>query len=188
MSAKSPRGENTGHYLGPHIRLALLRLNAEAKDIRGRLERQAGTPGSTRRSWPFIQATLAHELDLAMERSLQALQALHAAVFDSARVVPVREIRVRVEAMSGCIGHMVGLHREVAAALPPDHPARDHVLAIVERPLFQLAGFFDAMQEALSEPDPEDPDPKTEIELELSIDLDFAAQLAAAEFFAKRSS
>lgn len=182
MATDSRSGDcDRPHYLGPHIRLALLRLNAQARNIRARLQNQSDQPGAAHRSWPWIRATLAHELDLAMERALTSLQALHAAVFDSADVVPVRDIRLRVDAMNGCIGHILALHREIAAALPRDHPARPRILEIIESPLEQLASFIDAMQLALSEPGPEEPAPETEIELRLSIDLDFAAQLVAAE-------
>lgn len=169
--------------LPPDVRLALLRLRTQARTIRSRLARQASCPPKALRSWPWIRASLAHELDLAFERGLRALQALHETVFTSDEVLPVREVRLKFGAMNHCIDHILVLHGEVAAALPGDHPARPAILAIIETPLVQLAGFIEAMQDALAEPDrpPSASASEADTEIALSIDLDFAAQLACAE-------
>lgn len=181
MHEHTPRVTADAAALGPHIRLALLRLCAQARSIRERLQLQSADPGEARRSWPWIRASLAGELDVAMVHALHALQALHEAVFDSREVVRVKEIRQRVDAMAGCLGHMLSLHRDVAAALPRDEPSRAAILSIIERPLHQLADFFDAMQGALEMPWLPDTPAPADIEIRLSIDLDFAAQLSVAE-------
>lgn len=168
--------------LSPHVRLALLRLGTQARMIRDSIATQAAEPGKARRNWTWIRASLPGELDLAMVHGLHALQALHDAVFGSPELVPVREIRRRVATMNDCIDHMLGLHRDVAAAFPPRHPARAAVLAVIERPLLQLADFFEAIRAAVSDVAvPGCGKAESDVELQLSIDLDFAAQLSAAE-------
>lgn len=167
--------------LGPHVRLAMLRLSAQARSIRQRLSSQAEHPGVARRSWPSLRAALADELEHSMERILNSLRALHDDVFPSAELVLVQDIRRRAGALSAHIGHLIGLHREIAAALPPENPLRASVLAIVERPLLELATFFETMQRAVESLAAGAPSGASGIELRLAIELDFAAQLASAE-------
>ncbi len=159
----------------------MLRLGEEARRIREKVAEQRRRPGEARRRWPWIRASLAGELETAFLHSLNALQALHEVVFGGPGVVPVRQVRLRVDAMNGCIGHVLGLHRDVAAALGPDPVRCDAVLDIIEQPLLQIAAFFDAMQQAVQGPIEPPRGRQAEVEVELSIALDFAAQLAAAE-------
>ncbi len=165
----------------PDVRLATLRLGEQARHIRQQLERQKAQPGAASRTWPWIRASLSAELDIAFVHTLNALQAMHETVFAGEGVAPVGAIRERVGAMRHCIDHTLQLHREVAAALSPDSPLRTPVLTIIEQPLEQIAGLFDAMQHALSAPIEGPVGHDAEIEVELSLALDFSAQLAAAE-------
>lgn len=167
--------------IAPDIRLALLRLGELARSIRDRLDSQRRAPGVPARAWPWIRASLSGELDVAFIHTLNALQALHDAVFGTANLVPVSEIRQRVGAMNACINHTLSLHRDVAAALGEADPLRPPMLDVIEQPLRQIAAFFDAMQHALQAPIDGPPDHDAEIEIELSLSLDFAAQLAEVE-------
>lgn len=177
-----------GAPIAPDIRLAMLRLGELARGIRERLEAQRRQPGLPGRAWPWIRASLGGELDVAFVHLLNALQSLHDVVFGATNVVPVREIRHRVGAMHACIDHTLSLHRDVAAALAQDNPIRAPMLDIIEMPLRQIAGFFDAMQHALQAPI-EGPDGHdAEIEVGLSLSLDFAAQIADVELAAATSS
>ena len=159
----------------------MLRLGEQARRIRQRIPEQRERPGPAGRTWPWIRATLAGELETAFVHSLNALAALHEVAFDVAAVASVGEIRRRVTAMAGCIEHALSLHRDVAAALAVGTPQRDGVLEIIEAPLLQIAALFDAMHDALLGPLEPRPGMRAEIEVELSIALDFAVQLSAAE-------
>lgn len=167
----------TAGRVPPHVRLTLLRLAATARSIRKRLDEQACRPGPVQRSWPWIRATLAGELQTATIHSLEALQALHEAVFASPSLVPVAEIGRRIDTMRMYLDQILALHREVAAALGAAWPLRQAVLTIVATPALQLADFFDRMRDAL--------EAKVSsaygTEIALAIDLEFGAQLAAAE-------
>ncbi|MCB1954802.1 MAG: hypothetical protein KDG55_03960 [Rhodocyclaceae bacterium] len=172
----------------PDVRLAMIRLGEQARDIRDTLSRQHAEQGSPSRTWPWIRASLSGELDVAFVHTLNALQMLHEALFGGPEVLAVAEIGARVRAMRACIDHTLQLHRDVAAALPAGDPLREPVLAIIETPLTQIAGLFAAMQHALQAPIDGPAGHDAEIEIELSIALDFAAQLAAAEASASGAS
>lgn len=165
----------------PDARLAMLRLTEQARRIRHRLPAQRTQPGAARRTWPWIRATLANELETAFVHSLNALCALHEVAVDAGPIASVGLVRQRVTAMADCIEHALSLHRDVAAALGNESRQRDAVLEIIETPLLQIAGFFDAMHEALLGPIEPRPGCRAEVQVELSIALDFGAQLSAAE-------
>ena len=167
--------------LPPDARLAMLRLGEQARTIRRRIGEQRDDPGPVGRTWPWIRATLAVELETAFVHCLNALSALHERAFDERAVAPVSEIRARVAAMAGCVDHALSLHRDVGAALAAGGPDRHAVLEIIETPLLQIAAFFDAMHHALLAPVEPRPGQSAEIEVALSIALDFRAQLSAAE-------
>lgn len=177
-----PSGDAAGQAtLPPDARLAMLRLTEQARTIRRRIGEQRDDPGPVGRTWPWIRATLAVELETAFVHCLNALSALHELAFDERSVAPVSEIRKRVAAMAGCVEHALSLHRDVGAALAAGGPDRNAVLEIIETPLLQIAGFFDAMHRALLAPVEPKPGQSAEIEVALSIALDFRAQLSAAE-------
>jgi hypothetical protein len=186
MCAERHREQDEGEAArpGPHIRLALLRLAALSRAIRSRLQGQRLDPVGPRRSWERLRPALPGELQAAVEHTLGTLQSLHEGVFQCARVARVQRVREHIDVVSAGVGLVLDLHRETAAALPLGSALRAALLEIIERPVLQLADFFDAMQRAMEgAPSGSSPDPD-EIELRLSIPLDFGDQIESAERFA----